>query len=177
VASNFNQVMVRAHLLSTTKNPEFQIAVMEEAMSNFHRYFFLMPTLARFELEIHERVERGEALTAQSLMTLMTELFREGYGDEMVIYVYQYATGIAGAHALAKRVLENIPGATAQYLSFLKTGSALYPLDALKQAGVDLTSPEPVEQAFTVLNQMVDQLESLLKQREEEGQNQRAKTR
>ncbi|HVA92662.1 MAG TPA: M3 family oligoendopeptidase, partial [Chloroflexota bacterium] len=64
VASNFNQAIVRAHLLKTNPEPEFQISVIEEAMSNFHRYFFIMPTLARFELELHERVERGEPLTA-----------------------------------------------------------------------------------------------------------------
>lgn len=182
VASNFNQAMVRAHLLNSNPDPAFQIAVIEEAMSNFHRYFFLMPTLARFELELHERVERGEALTAEKLCTLMTELFREGYGDEVTIdpervgitwaqfsthlysnfYVYQYATGIAGAHALAKRVLDGIPGAAEHYLTFLKAGSSLYPLDALKQAGVDLTSPEPVEQTFGVLTHLVDRLESLL---------------
>jgi oligoendopeptidase F len=59
VASNFNQAMVRDYLLKTQKDPDFQITVIEEAMANFHRYFFIMPTLARFELEIHERVERG----------------------------------------------------------------------------------------------------------------------
>src|SRR5262249_18269691 len=64
VASNFNQALVRAHLLDHNTDPEFQIALIEEAMANFHRYFFIMPTLARFELEIHQRVERGEALTA-----------------------------------------------------------------------------------------------------------------
>ncbi|MFQ5795078.1 MAG: oligoendopeptidase F, partial [Candidatus Bipolaricaulia bacterium] len=181
VASNFNQALVRDYLLKTNSDPDFQIAVIEEAMSNFYRYFFIMPTLARFELEIHERVERGEALTAESLITLMTDLFREGYGDEVEVdpdrvgitwaqfpthlyanfYVYQYATGISGAHALAERVLAGEPGAAEGYLEFLKAGSSLYPLDALKQAGVDLTSPEPVEQTFGVLTRMVDQLKSL----------------
>ena len=59
VASNFNQAMVRAYLLATNPDPEFQIALIEEAMNNFHRYFFIMPTLARFELEMHQRIERG----------------------------------------------------------------------------------------------------------------------
>src|SRR5207249_12101429 len=85
VASNFNQAMVRAHLLETNPDPDFQIAVIEEAMANFHRYFFIMPTLARFELEIHERVERGEALTAGSMIELMASLFREGFGDQVEV--------------------------------------------------------------------------------------------
>ena len=74
VASNFNQAMVRAHLLENNSDPEFQIAVIEEAMSNFHRYFFIMPTLARFELEIHERVERGAAQEAETLIALLANL-------------------------------------------------------------------------------------------------------
>lgn len=183
VASNFNQALVRAHLLRTNHDPDFQIAVIEEAMANFHRYFFVMPTLARFELEIHERVERGEPLNADGLIQLMADLFREGYGDKVQIdtdrvgitwaqfhthlyanfYVYQYATGISGAHALAERILAGQPGAVESYLEFLKAGSSLYPLDALKLAGVDLASPEPVEKAFGVLASYVDRLDGLIR--------------
>lgn len=182
VASNFNQAMVRAHLLDTQPNRDFQIAIIEEAMANFHRYLFIMPTLARFELELHERVERGEGLTAEALMELMTELFREGYGDEVDIdedrvgitwaqfpthmylnfYVFQYATGISGAHALAERVLTDDADAAKKYLMFLQAGGSLYPLEALKLAGVDLASPEPVEETFAVLARMVDRLEELI---------------
>jgi oligoendopeptidase F len=182
VASNFNQAIVRAHLLQTNQDPEFQISLIEEAMNNFHRYFFIMPTLARFELEIHERVERGEPLTADSMIDLLNGLFREGYGAEVAedhdrigitwaefpthlyynFYVYQYATGIAGAHALAEGVLAGKPGALDSYLSFLKAGDSLFPLDALKLAGVDLTSPEPVERAFADLASLVDRLETLI---------------
>ncbi|MCS7198650.1 MAG: oligoendopeptidase F family protein, partial [Candidatus Bipolaricaulota bacterium] len=85
VASNFNQALVREHLLKRETDPDMQITILEEAMANFHRYFFIMPTLARFELEIHERVERGEALTAEILINLMADLFAEGYGDEVVM--------------------------------------------------------------------------------------------
>ncbi len=181
VASNFNQALVRDYLLKTQKDPDFQIALIEEAMANFHRYFFIMPTLARFELEIHERVERGEALSAETLINLMADLFAEGYGDEVVMdrdrvgitwaqfathlysnfYVYQYATGISGAHALADGILEGEPDAAEKYLQFLKAGGSLFPLDALKLAGVDLASPEPVERTFALLAQYVDQLEKL----------------
>jgi len=186
VASNFNQALVRDYLLKTHQDdPEFQIAVIEEAMANFHRYFFIMPALARFEYEIHERVWRGEPLTAQGLIHLMAELFREGYGGEVELdgervgitwaqfpthlyanfHVYQYATGISGAHALAERVLAGEPGASERYIEFLKAGGSLYPLDALKRAGVDLTSSEPVEQGFGVLERYVARLEELTAQR------------
>ena len=125
VASNFHQAMVRDSPAGDTRpSPDFQISVIEEAMSNFHRYFFIMPTLARFELEMHQRVERGQGLTADDMIDLMADLFAEGYGGEVHVdrdrvgitwatfghlyvdyYVYQYATGISGANALAKRIL------------------------------------------------------------------------
>ncbi|MDQ6692807.1 MAG: oligoendopeptidase F, partial [Chloroflexota bacterium] len=150
-ASNFNQAMVRDHLLKSNSDPQFQVAVIEEAMYNFHRYFFIMPILARFEKEIHERVEQGKALTADGMISLMADLFREGYGPEVEVdeqrvgitwaqfsihmylnfYVYQYATGISAANALAAGILsgEN-PQAAENYKKFLRAGSSIYPLDA-----------------------------------------------
>lgn len=181
VASNFHQAMVRAYLLDKETDPQFQISVIEETMDNLHRYFFIMPTLARFELEVHERVERGEGLTADSMIELMADLFSEGYGDVMHLdrqrdgitwatfshlfrdyYVYQYVTGISGAHALANRVLSGAEGAAHKYLNFLKAGSSDYPINLLKQAGVDLATPQAVEETFAVLAGYVDRLEELV---------------
>ena len=180
VASNFNQAMVREHLLENGSDPSFKIAVIEEAMANFFRYFFIMPTLARFELEMHERVENGEGLTADLLIERMADLFQEGYGEEVYIdrervgitwatfghlysdyYVYQYATGISGAHALAARVLSGEDGAVKDYLNFLRAGSSLYPLDALSQAGVNLRESQPVTEAFAKMGEMVDLIDEL----------------
>lgn len=180
-ASNFNQAMVRGSLLTEDADPQFQIAVIEEAMYNFHRYFFIMPILARFELEIHTRVEKGQALTADSMIELMADLFREGYGPEVEVdtervgstwaqfsihmylnfYVYQYATGISAANALAAGILAGNEGAADNYKKFLKAGGSVYPLDALKLAGVDMTSTEPVERAFDVLESFISRLEKL----------------
>jgi oligoendopeptidase F len=181
VASNFNQAMVRAHMLRTNPDPDYQIAQIEEAMDNFHRYFFIMPTLARFEFEVHRRVAQGDPPTADEMCELMADLFSEGYGDELVVdraregitwaqfghlyasfYVFQYATGISAAHALADRILSGEPGAAEDYLNFLKAGSSVYPLDALRRAGVDLTTPAAVEKTFGVLASMVDRLEQLI---------------
>jgi len=181
VASNFNQAMVRDYLFETQTDPAFQLALIEEAMSNFHRYFFIMPTLARWELDIHQRVEKSGPVNSRILIDRCAELFREGYGDEveydhdrigitwaqfghmyMNFYVYQYATGISGAHALVDRVMDEGEGAVADYLNFLKAGSSVYPLDALKNAGVDLTNPKPVEKAFSVLADIVNGFEDLV---------------
>ena len=181
VASNFNQAMVRDYLLRTQTDPVFQLALIEEAMSNFHRYFFIMPTLAQWELEMHQRLEQGKAMNAKVMIDRCAELFHEGYGDEVAFdhdrvgitwsqfshmymnyYVYQYATGISGAHALAENILAGQPGAVDRYLTFLSAGNSVYPLDALQAAGVDLTSSEPVEKAFNYLGSIVDRLEKLL---------------
>lgn len=181
VASNFNQAMTRAHLFKTHPDPDFQITLIEEAMSNYHRYFFIMPTLARFELEIHERAEQGKPISADSLIKLCADLFAEGYGDEVEedyertgitwaqfghmyanFYVFQYATGISGAQALSDGVLSGKKGAARKYLNFLKAGGSRYPLEALNKAGVDLTTPEPVEAAFAGLAEVVDRLEQVL---------------
>jgi oligoendopeptidase F len=180
VASNFNQAMTRAHLLKAQTDPAFQIPLLEEAMYNFHRYFFIMPTLARFELEVHERVERGQGLTADDLNNLMADLFTEAYGGEMHIdrdrvgitwatfghlysnfYVFQYATGISAAHALAAPILAGDTDAARRYVEFLSAGSSLYPVDALKHAGVDMTTPQAVETAFATMAGYVDRLETL----------------
>jgi oligoendopeptidase F len=185
VASNFNQALVRAHILERNADPEFQIAVLAEAMANFHRYLFLMPTLARFEHALHEKVERNEGLSASGLIGLMADLFAEGYGEEVVMdrdrigitwaqfpihmylnfYVFQYATGISAAHALAEGVREGRPKAVENYLAFLKAGNSLYPLEALKLAGVDMTTTGPVERAFDVLERTVERLEELVERR------------
>lgn len=181
VASNFHQAMVRGHLLGTSNDKGFQIAVILEAMSNFFRYFFQMPTLARFELETHERVERGEPLTADSMLDLMADLFAEGFGPNFDMdrprvgmvwstfghlfsdyYVYAYATGISGAHALSGRILRGEPNAVEDYLGFLKAGASDYSLNVLKKAGVDLTTPKPVEETFAVMEGYIDRLEKLL---------------
>lgn len=181
VASNFHQAMVRGYLLMNNPDPAFQIGIIEEAMANFYRYFLIMPTLARFELETHQRIEHGEGLNAEGMNNLMADLFQEAYGNTVEVdrqrvgitwatfghlyedyYVYQYATGISAAHSLSRRILDGVPGSVEDYLGFLKSGSSAYPLDVLKQAGVDLTTPKPVEQTFEILAQMVDRLESLL---------------
>jgi oligoendopeptidase F len=139
-----------------------------------------MPTLARFELELHTRAERGEGITADDLIGLMADLLAEGYGSDMELdrerdgmmwaefghlyanfYVFQYATGISAAHALADGILGGKPGAVQNYLSFLKAGGSLYPLDALKLAGVDMSTPDAVEKTYAVMAGYIDRLEKL----------------
>jgi oligoendopeptidase F len=185
VASNFNQALVRAHLLNTErarKDRNFQIAVIEEAMYNFHRYFFVMPILSQWELWMHQHVERGGSLTADALNAKLAALFKHGYGPAWKLdearegmswatyphfyadfYVYQYASGIAAANALAAGVIvDKSGGAANDYLSFLKAGSSKYPIDALKLAGIDMSTAEPMDRAFKVMEGFVARLEALV---------------
>lgn len=181
IASNFNQALVRAHLLNQSDDPAFQIAIIEEGMRNFYRYLFLMPILSQFEEQIHRQVENHQTPTAATMGELLTELFRRGYGpavklDEprvgitwaqfqhmyMNFYVFQYASGIAAANALADRVLAGEPDALENYLDFLKAGNSRYSLDALKRAGVDMLQPEAMDRGFAVLEKLVDRLDQLI---------------
>ena len=120
-------------------------------------------------------------MSADDMIELMADLFAEGYGDEVVVdrprvgitwatfghlyidyYVFQYATGISAANASAQRVRGGGHAAAENYLAFLKAGGSLYPIDALKVAGVDMTTPAPVEAAFSVLAGLVERLEELV---------------
>lgn len=180
-ASNFNQALLRAYLLRTDSDPDLQLEVLADAMAYFYRYLFIMPTLARFEIECHVRVERGEGLSAEKMSEMLLDFFREGFGPDVELdgprvgitwaefphlflnfYVYQYALGISAAHALADDVLEQGAPAAERYLSFLKAGNSVYPLDALRMAGIDLASPEPVERAFAAMEGVVNRLDQLV---------------
>ena len=181
VASNFNQAMVRAHLFASNDDRDFQLALIQEAMDNIHRYFFIMPTLARFEYEVHTRMENDEPLTPDMLNEMMSGFYAEGYGETMSddprrtgstwaqfghlyepYYTFQYATGISAAHALANAILAGDSAAVESYLGFLAAGNADYPLKVLKAAGVDMATPQAVQETFKVLENLVDRLETLI---------------
>jgi oligoendopeptidase F len=179
-ASNFHQAMTRAYLRKQVEDEVFQLAMIDEAMANFHRYFFVMPTLARFELEVYERARAGKPLTAPIFNELMAGLFAEGYGSTMEddpgrtaitwaqflhlyipFYTFQYAVGISAAHAAAERILAGEKGAAAGYQRFLQAGGSRYALDLFKLAGVDMSSKAPIEAAFKELETNVRILEGL----------------
>ncbi len=179
-ASNMNQALLGAHLLAARDDRDWTIAVIEERMANNMRYLFTMPILARFELAAHERVEAGEALSADWMNQTLLGFYREGYGQEVVIdparmgitwarfphlfmnfYVFQYGVGISAAAALAQAVLTEGEPARERYLNFLRTGGARTSIDALREAGIDMSSPEPIERAFGLLSGYVDRLEAL----------------
>jgi oligoendopeptidase F len=179
-ASNLNQALMGAHLLADRSDRDWTIAVIEERMANYMRYLFTMPILARFELAAHERVEAGKALSADWMSQTLLGFYREGYGSEVVIdparmgitwarfphlfmnfYVFQYGIGIAAAAVLSEAILTEGEPARERYLAFLRAGGSVDPIVALRDAGVDMSSPEPIERAFAVMGRYVDQLEEL----------------
>ena len=183
-ASNLTQALVRDWMLDHHADDDAMVlAILEEAMANFYRYFFIMPALARFEIAMHERAEGGQPIGADTLTGLMADLLAEGFGEAMPFgedrdrmgitwaqfphlysnfYVYQYATGISAAHALAGRLRSGEHGAREDVLGFLSAGSSDFPLRTLERAGVDMRGREPVEAAFGALSEVVDRLEAVL---------------
>jgi oligoendopeptidase F len=175
-----HQALVGAHLLATNDDPTFLIELIEERMRNHLRYFFTMPILARFEYITHTRIEQSGALSAEEMTDILAEIYREAYGGTVEIdaprmgitwarfthlyrpyYVFQYATGISAAAALARQVREEGTPAAERYTTFLRTGDAAYPIDAIRAAGVEMTDPAPVQAAFDVLAGYVTRLEQL----------------
>ena len=181
-ASNFHQAMVRAYLKKElASDSDFQLALLEEAFSNYHRYMFQMLNLATFEFEVYSRAEQGKPLSTKILLDLMSEIYAAGYGESMTddvartattwaqfghlyvpFYTFQYSVGISAADYLSQKILSGETNAAENYLEFLKAGGSRYTMDLFKLAGVDMKSPEPVEKAFAVLSAMVDQFEEII---------------
>ena len=143
-ASTFSQTLLRAHLLDKRHDPDLQLEALADALTYFHRYLFVMPLLAQFEMDMHERIERGEALSADEMSARTLELLREGYGAEVTLdaerdgviwaqfphlylnfYTYTYGLGLSAATALAEGVLQRTPRAAISYLEFLKAGDSV----------------------------------------------------
>ncbi|MEN8242096.1 MAG: oligoendopeptidase F [Chloroflexota bacterium] len=180
-ASNFNQAMVRSYLTKElADDKDFQLALLEEAMTNYHRYMFQMLNLATFEFEVYSRAEQGKPLSTQILLDLMGEIYAAGYGKTMTddsartattwaqfghlyvpFYTFQYSVGISAADYLSQNILTGDTQAAENYLNFLKSGGSRYTMDLFNLAGVEMDSPRPVEKAFAVLAEMIDQIEKI----------------
>lgn len=180
VASTFNERLLTHALLETTTDPRERAALVNDALDTFRIALYRQTLFAEFELLTHQAVERGEGLSADGLCTLYGRLISEYYGPDLELddevrhewsrvphfyrafYVYQYATGLVAATALARAVLEGDEVARQRYLAFLAAGSSKDSLELLRDAGVDLTTPEPYQAAFATMEQDLATLESAL---------------
>lgn len=179
VASTVNEVLLIHHLLEHSKDKEMRKYLLNHFIDQFRGTFFTQVMFADFEKQTHELAEQGEPLNAETFNAIYEKLFREYNGPDIVFdeevkygwsriphfyrpfYVYKYSTGFASSIQIAKRILNKEEGALEDYLTFLKSGSSEYPLELLKKAGVDLTTPEPIESALAYLGEIVSEFESL----------------
>jgi oligoendopeptidase F len=183
VASTFNEALLIERLLTEATDRDEKIFLLGHWLDGIRATLFRQTFFAEFELDIHQRVERGEALTGEALSGLFLDLVRVYQGhdakacevDDLFavewacvphfyydFYVYQYATGIVAANSLAHDVLNGRDGATERYLSFLTSGGSDYPLEILRRAGVDLESTAPYDATFIAIDLKLDALEALL---------------
>ncbi len=181
VASTCNEALLNEYLLKTLDDEKQRIYLLNHYLEGFRGTVFRQTMFAEFEHLIHQKVQDGEALTADLLTKEYYELNKKYFGENnMVIdeeiglewsriphfyynyYVYQYATGYSAATALSKQVLEEGQPALDRYLDFLKSGSSDYPIEVLKKAGVDMTTSTPIEEACRVFEEKLTELESLL---------------
>ncbi len=181
VASTFNEQLLAHHLMKQTKKREALAALINHEVDSIRATIVRQTMFAEFEKRIHEMAESGQPMTVASFKATYRELLEAYFGPKFEIddhlslecfriphfyrafYVYKYATGLAAAIALSRRVLEGGPAELKDYLGFLKGGCSKDPLDLLKGAGVDMTQPQPIETALTHFSSLVEQLDELLR--------------
>ena len=179
VASTCNEVLLMRHLLGKTTDPKERAYLINHFLDQFKGTVYRQTMFAEFELAMGRMVEGGQTLTADALSEKYLELNKLYFGPDMVsdpqialewtriphffynYYVFQYATGFSAAVAIADRILTLGESAVADYKKFLSGGSSTDPISLLKIAGVDMSSPAPVNAALKLFGELVDELEKL----------------
>ncbi|QNG59569.1 oligoendopeptidase F [Bacillus sp. PAMC26568] len=180
VASTCNEALLNDYLLKTIDDEKKQLFLLNHYLEGFRGTVFRQTMFAEYEHTIHKKAQEGEPLTPELLTKLYYDLNKKYFGENVAIdeeiglewariphfyynyYVYQYATGYSAATALSKQILEEGEPAVKRYLEFLKSGSSDYPIEVLKKAGVDMTSPQPIEEALKVFEEKLNEMEQLL---------------
>ncbi len=180
VASTCNEALLMHYLLENTGSKRKRAVLINYFLEQFRTTLYRQTMFAEFELETHRLSEAGETLNAKKFCEIYYKLNQLYYGEHVVhdqeiamewsriphfyqrFYVYQYATGFSAAMALSKRILEGGEEAVQDYLAFLKGGCSENPLSLLKKAGVDLSTPQPVEDALAQFGELIEELEQLL---------------
>lgn len=180
VASTFNEQLLTRHMLDNATDERLRAYLINNEIDSIRGTIIRQTMFAEFEKTTHEMAEAGEPLTVESLKTSYGKLLADYFGPDFSIddvlplecmriphfyrafYVYKYATGLSAAIALSQRVLNGGEQELNDYLSFLKGGCSKYPLDLLRDAGVDLEKPEPVDTALKRFEELVTELDELL---------------
>jgi oligoendopeptidase F len=180
VASIFNETLLKEYLLQKAETKNEKFGLLNKYLESFRTTMFRQVMFAEYEQLVHAKAEEGIPLTVDKLNSWYYDLNKRYFGDSVVVdkeveiewariphfyynfYVYKYAIGFATSSALAKKVLNGGEKELQEYLGFLRAGSSDYPINILKKAGVDLTTPKPVDDALSLFKETVNQFEELI---------------
>jgi oligoendopeptidase F len=183
VASTFNEALLNDYMLKTITDDAVKLSLLGNYLEGIKGTVFRQTQFAEFELRTHEMAEKGEPLTGDALSKLYADITKKYYGHDAGVcivddyiqhewafiphfyrnfYVFQYATSFTASAALSEKVLAGDSAATKKYLTFLSSGGSKYPIDLLKEAGVDMTTDEPLELTMKKMNRVMDEMEKIL---------------
>jgi oligoendopeptidase F len=182
VASITNETLLMNYLLKITKDKTQKLYLLNHYIDEIEGTFYTQLMFSEFEKAMHDKAQNGEALSSASMREVYRDVFQKFYGPELVLdslddlgclriyhfyrnfYVYQYATSLAAAVSISRKIMEGDKEALDRYLRFLESGDSDYPVELLKKAGVDMTSPEPINKTIELFASLVDEMEKLLLQ-------------
>ncbi|HTM01970.1 MAG TPA: oligoendopeptidase F [Vicinamibacterales bacterium] len=183
VASTFNEALLMDYMLKEIKDKPTRLALLGNYLENAKATVFRQTQFAEFELKMHEMAEKDQPITGDALAKLYMDITKRYYGNDQGVtvvddyianewsyiphfyrdfYVFQYATSFTAAEALSSKVLSGDKAATEHYLHFISSGGSKYPIDLLKDAGVDMTTDEPLDLTIKKMNSVMDEMERLL---------------
>lgn len=183
VASTFNEALLMEYMLKTVKDDAVRLSLLGNYLDGIRGTVFRQAQFSEFELAIHTLAEKGEALTGERFSELYDDIVKRYYGHEQGVcyvddeikvewahiphfyyhfYVYQYATSFTASAALSEQVLAGDTEATRRYMQLLAAGGSDYPIELLKKAGVDMTTPGPFELTMKKMNRVMDEIEGIL---------------
>jgi oligoendopeptidase F len=183
VASTFNESLLIDHVLDIVKDDDTRLALLGNYLENIKGTVFRQTQFAEFELAMHEMAQKGQPVTGDALAKLYLDITKKYYGADQGVtvvddyvanewsyiphfyrdfYVFQYATSFTASQALAAKVKTGDPEARRRYLAFISAGGSKYPIDLLKDAGVDMTSDEPLNLTMAAMTRVMDEMEAIL---------------
>jgi len=186
VASTFNESLLIDYMLKNIKDDDTRLSLLGNYLENIKGTVFRQTQFAEFELRMHEMAGKGQPITGEALANLYMDITKRYYGHDQGIcivddyikhewsyiphfyrdfYVFQYATSFTASEALAQKVKGGSADATRKYLAFLSAGGSKYPIDLLKDAGVDMTTDEPLDLTIKEMNRVMDEMERILARR------------
>ncbi len=186
VASTFNENLLINYMLKNIKDDDARLSLLGNYLENIKGTVFRQAQFAEFELRMHEMAAKGQPVTGAALAKLYLDITRKYYGHDQKVcivddyianewsyiphfyrdfYVYQYSTSFTASLALSEKVQSGDPAATRRYLAFLSAGGSKYPIDLLKDAGVDMTTDEPLDLTVRAMNRVMDEIDAILARR------------